>query len=37
MSVKTAFVASLIYDLEEAYKGQTLTEKNQIDLNRTIN
>ncbi len=37
MSTKSAFIASLIYDLEQSYKDHSLTEKGQTDLNKTIN
>ena len=37
MTMKAAFIASLIYDIEQSYKNHTLSEKGQTDLSKTIN
>lgn len=37
MSMKAAFIASLIYDIEQSYKNHTLSDKAQTDLTKTIN
>ena len=37
MTIKAAFIASLIYDIEQSYKNHTLSEKGQADLSKTIN
>ena len=37
MNMKAAFIASLIYDIEQSYKNHTLSEKGQADLSKAIN